>query len=188
MATILVLGGSQGAEAINNVILDSLPELLKNYQVIHQTGEANFDEVRSRAKYIVTDENLLNRYKPFPFLNPLSVKMSAGAASLVISRAGSSIFEIASWGVPSIIIPIPGIYSNGDHQRKNAFNYARHGAATVIEEDNLSPVIILSEVKRILNDPKKFADMQSAALKFATPNASREIAQAIVDISLSHEK
>jgi UDP-N-acetylglucosamine--N-acetylmuramyl-(pentapeptide) pyrophosphoryl-undecaprenol N-acetylglucosamine transferase len=187
MPTILVLGGSLGAEAINNAILDALPQLLTKYQVIHQTGIANFEEVHARSKFLIGDDPVLaSRYRPFAFLTPLALKMSAGAATLIISRAGSAIFEIASWGVPSILIPIETSY--GDHQKKNAFNYARHGAAIVIGEGNLSPNIIVSETNRLLGDKALLTRMSEAAKHFATPDAADKIARALLEIGLSHEK
>ena len=185
LPVILVLGGSQGAEKINNTILETLPDLLSNYQIIHQTGESNIDDIKSRSKLIMENNPNLSRYIPIPFLNNLSTKMAAGAANIIISRAGSAIFEIASWGVPSIIIPITN--SNGDHQRKNAFNYARTGACEVIEESNLSPHVLKAEIDRLINNPNKLLQMKNSALAFASPDASAKIAQAAIDIALTHE-
>ncbi len=185
--TILVLGGSLGAEAINTAIVTALPELLKSYQVIHQTGVRNFSEVQAEAAFLLSNApEIKDRYRPMAFLNPLALKMSAGAASLVISRAGSSIFEIAAWGLPSIIIPIPEEVSRD--QKSNAFAYARHGGAVVIEQGNLSTPIILSETKRILGDETRWKNMSHAAKAFATPDAAHKIARLIVDMALSHEK
>lgn len=186
--TILVLGGSLGAEAINNMILDALPSLLPRYQIIHQTGARNFDEVTGRVEFLLAKSEYKDRYKPYPFLNPLGLKMAAGAASLVISRAGSALFEIAEWGLPSILIPIPAKNSNGDHQRKNAFNYARHNAAVVIEEANLSTTIVSSEINRFFDNPSRREEMAKAAHTFATPDAAEKIAEVLVSICLSHEK
>ena len=78
------------------------------------------------------------------------MKMAAGAATIIISRAGSTLFEIASWGVPSILIPFTN--SNADHSRKNAFSYARAGACSVIEEMNMTANILSSEIERIIGD------------------------------------
>jgi UDP-N-acetylglucosamine--N-acetylmuramyl-(pentapeptide) pyrophosphoryl-undecaprenol N-acetylglucosamine transferase len=182
---IFVVGGSLGAEFINNVILDALPNLLEKYQVVHQTGERNFEEVTSRAKVILRNNMNTPRYKPIAFLNPLATKMAAGAATLIISRAGSMIFEIASWGVPAIIVPITE--SNGDHQRMNAYNYARTGACIVMEEANLSPSILELEIEKLINDPRKMEVMKKAALSFAKPDAALKIAEEIVRIALRHE-
>jgi UDP-N-acetylglucosamine--N-acetylmuramyl-(pentapeptide) pyrophosphoryl-undecaprenol N-acetylglucosamine transferase len=185
--TILVLGGSLGAEAINDVVVDSLPELLEKYQVIHQTGVKNFDAVKSRSDFMLADSDEKKaRYRPYPFLNPLALKMSAGAASLVISRAGSMVFEIASWGVPAILIPIDE--SHGDHQKKNAFNYARHGAAEVIEQGNLSHTILLSEINRFYEDDIRRRNMMASAKAFATPEAADKIAKMLISIAIEHEK
>ncbi len=184
--TILVIGGSLGAEAINNIVIDSLPKLLEKYQVIHQTGIRNFAEVEARAKFMIGDNEVYqSRYRPFPFLNTLALKMSAGASTLAISRAGSAIFELAAWGIPAILIPI--VHSQEDHQKKNAFNYARHGAATVIEEGNLSPAILLSEVNRFFGDDIRRRNMAENAKAFATPDAAMTIAKLLVDTGLRHE-
>ncbi len=185
--TILVLGGSLGAEAINVAIVNALPTLLKEYQVIHQTGVRNFAEVKGEADFLLENmPELKERYRPFAFLNPLALKMSAGAASLVVSRAGSVIFEIAAWGLPSIIIPIPEEVSRD--QRSNAFAYARRGAAVVIEQGNLSTPIILSEIHRILGDDVRRKNMSHSAQAFATPDAAGTIARLLVDMALAHEK
>ena len=125
--TILVLGGSQGAQKINDILLDILPDLVARYQVIHQAGKKNLEEVRGRADYLLTDSVLAKRYKLFDYLNDSALRMAAGAATIIISRAGSAIFEIAQWGVPSIIIPIPESISHD--QVSNAVTYARFGGA-----------------------------------------------------------
>jgi UDP-N-acetylglucosamine--N-acetylmuramyl-(pentapeptide) pyrophosphoryl-undecaprenol N-acetylglucosamine transferase len=96
--TLLILGGSQGAEIINNSVLDALPELVQDFQVIHQTGSDHVEVMKEAAAAILINNPKQSRYKPFGYLNSLEMRMAAGAASLVISRAGSTIFEIASWG------------------------------------------------------------------------------------------
>lgn len=182
---IFIIGGSLGAQKINDCVLEALPELVKKYQIIHQTGNANFEEVKGRAELKLHDSQFIDHYKPFPFLNSLAIKMSAGVSSLVISRAGSSIFEIATWGMPSIIIPIT--VTNGDHQRKNAFSYARAGGCTVLEESNLGPSELVFAIENILNNPEVYRKMQEGAKKFAHPDAATTIASEIVQIALSHE-
>ena len=116
---IFILGGSQGAELINNTILDALPRLIKNYQIIHQTGIKNFKNVSGQAEIILAKDEQKIRYMPIAYLNPLTMKMAAGAAAIIISRAGSTIFEIASWNVPSILIPFTN--SNADHSKEKCF-------------------------------------------------------------------
>ena len=183
---ILVLGGSQGAELINDTILDALPRLLNNYQIIHQTGIRNFKNVTERAEVVLADNQYKFRYLSMSFLNPLSMKMAAGVATIVISRAGSMLFEIASWGLPSILIPITN--TNSDHQKKNAFNYARAGACSVIEEMNMTANILSEEIERITRNKTEYDVMVQNAKIFNKPDAAMKIAHALCDMALSHEK
>lgn len=183
---IYITGGSQGAANINDAIIDSLPELVKKYQIIHQTGANNIAEVRARALLNLEESNFKERYKPFAYLNETAQRMVAGVAGLIISRAGSSIFEIAAWGIPSIIIPIPEEVSHD--QRSNAFSYARSGGGIVIEEKNLSGTILLSEIGRLLSNPRMLQEMSEKALNFAPRNAAETIAKELIAISLKHDE
>ena len=186
LKTILVLGGSQGAAAINDAVLDALPILLEKYQVIHQVGKANIKLVKETAAVILQKSEHKNRYKPYDFLNILNMRMAAGVADLIVSRGGAgSISEIAIWGKPSIIIPIPQPTSHD--QTKNAFNYARTGAAVVIEQANLTPHLLVSEVERIFSNQELQNSMAAAAAAFARTDAAELIAKEIVAIAVSHE-
>lgn len=182
--TILILGGSQGSQKINDSIIDILPELVKKYYVIHQTGKNNYDEMVNTAKVILNESIHRDRYRPFPYLNTLALRMSAGASSLVISRAGSQIFELALWQIPSIIIPIPTDISHD--QTSNAFAYASSGACSVIEEVNLTPHVLSSEIDRILEKPGVSDAMKKGAQSFANKDASTTIARELIKIGLSH--
>ncbi|MFA5937147.1 MAG: UDP-N-acetylglucosamine--N-acetylmuramyl-(pentapeptide) pyrophosphoryl-undecaprenol N-acetylglucosamine transferase [Candidatus Paceibacterota bacterium] len=186
LPVILILGGSQGAELINNTVLDALPRLTKNFQIIHQTGVKNFTNVSGRAQVVLASSEYRARYLPFAFLNPLAMKMASGVANVIVTRAGSSLFEIASWGIPSIVVPITT--SNGDHQRKNAFSYAHTGACNVIEEANMTANILSSEIERIIEDKTIWDKMSKSAKAYNKPDAAIKIAQELVDIALSHEK
>lgn len=183
---ILVLGGSLGAKMINDQILSVLAKLVENYYVIHQTGKANIEEVLGTANVILTDNKNKIRYRPFDYLDSLNMSMSAGASNLIISRAGSTIFEIANWGVPSIIIPITD--TNGDHQRQNAYYYARSGGATIIEESNLSPNILFAEINRILENKELQKKMREGAKSFVKTDAAYLIAKEVINLGIQHEK
>lgn len=186
LPVIFILGGSQGAELINNIIIDALPRWVNDYQIIHHTGVKNFKSVLGESEIVLNHSRYKLRYKPIAYLNPLQLKMAAGAASIIISRAGSTLFEIAHWGIPSILIPFTN--SNGDHSRKNAFNYARAGACSVIEEANMTANILSSEIEKILTDKSYYAEMERNAKAFSKPGAADKIARALVDIALSHEE
>lgn len=183
--TVFVVGGSQGAQLLNDVVVDALPELLTMCNVIHQTGSANYKDVTTRTDAALLNNPFKDRYKPFEYLDTLAMRMAAGAANVVLSRAGSTIFEIAAWGVPSIIVPITE--SNGDHQRKNAFAYARSQACVVIEEQNLTSHILISEIRRIVTNTETAQRMKQAATAFAKRDAARTIAKEIISIALKHE-
>lgn len=185
LPVILVLGGSQGAEAINEVVIESLPKLLEKYIVIHQTGKKNFSSAKATGDAVLYQSTHKDRYKPIDYISPLTLRMAAGVASVIISRAGSTIFEIASWGKPSIIIPIKD--SNGDHQKINAFSYARAGACEVIEENNLTTNILQAEIERLVNNQELREKMIASAKTFDKPDAAKSVAEEILKIALSHE-
>ncbi len=182
---ILILGGSQGSQIINENLMGALSKLVEKYQIIHQAGKINLQDMQDRSGVILYQNPNASRYKVYDHLNDEAMRMAAGAADLIVSRAGSTIFEIAVWGIPAILIPIAD--SNGDHQRKNAYAYARTGAAVIVEEDNLSPGILSSEVHRLLADTSLLEKMKSSAKGFAHVDASDLIAQEIVKLALPHE-
>ncbi len=183
---ILILGGSSGSEKINDVVLSALPQLISKYQVVHQTGEASFEAIKETAKVILEKNERRYRYKPYGFLSALALKMAAGAADVVISRAGSgSIAEIASWGRASILVPIPESISRD--QRLNAFAYAHAGATVVIEQSNLSSNLLVAEIDRLFTNPKARTDLAEAAKKFSRPDSGKVLAEAVLGMALEHE-
>jgi UDP-N-acetylglucosamine--N-acetylmuramyl-(pentapeptide) pyrophosphoryl-undecaprenol N-acetylglucosamine transferase len=183
--TIVIFGGSQGSQKINDAILDALPDLVSRYQVIHQTGRANLESVKMTAGVVLKDNPNAYRYHPYDYMNDLSLRMCGGIADVIISRAGSTIFEIAAWGVPSIIIPLPPEVSHD--QTENAFSYARAGACTVIEEYNLAGHILASEIDNIVKNKAITDRMRASAKQFSHPDAALKIAEVLLEIGLEHE-
>ncbi|MBX4195475.1 undecaprenyldiphospho-muramoylpentapeptide beta-N-acetylglucosaminyltransferase [Candidatus Parcubacteria bacterium] len=182
---VLVLGGSQGAETINEALIEALPALVGSYAIVHQTGKKNITSAKETGEAVLYKSEHKDRYKPFDYLNPLALRMAAGVASVVVSRAGSTIFEIAAWGVPSIIIPISEEVSHD--QKSNAFAYARAGACEVIEENNLTDHILTSEIIRLTTNDALREKMMMSAKAFDKPNAAKNVAEEILKIALSHE-
>jgi UDP-N-acetylglucosamine--N-acetylmuramyl-(pentapeptide) pyrophosphoryl-undecaprenol N-acetylglucosamine transferase len=183
--TVGIFAGSQGAQVINEAIIRILPELIERYQIIHQTGEKNFEEVKSDVGVILEGNVRRGRYKAFPFLNDVQTKMLGGAATVIVGRSGSSLFEIAAWGKPSVLIPYAA--AHGDHQRKNAYHYARTGACVVIEEANLTPSVLMNEIDTLIAHPDKYEAMARHAKEFYKEDAARKIAIEAVTIALEHE-
>lgn len=183
---IFIMGGSQGAQAINNVVLDAVPDLVTRYNVIHQAGTANVKEVSGIAQLVLKGSANQERYRAYGLLNTLAIRMAAGISTIIVSRAGSgTIFEIASWGIPSILIPLPLDVSHD--QTENAFSYARAGAAVVIDQHNLTQHVLAAEIDRLMNDAEKRSEMSEAAKAYARPEAAKKIANILLETALEHE-
>jgi UDP-N-acetylglucosamine--N-acetylmuramyl-(pentapeptide) pyrophosphoryl-undecaprenol N-acetylglucosamine transferase len=183
---IVAFGGSQGSEAINERILDALPELLNRYYVIHQTGARNFTETEHVSRIVLEGHEFKHRYHPVPFFDDLGMKMAGGVGDVFIARAGAStIAELALWGAPAIIVPLPS--SKHDHQRENAYAYARTGAAVVSEQANLTATVLVAQVDRLIEDTAKREAMSRKAKEFSKPEAAKTIAEELLRIALEHE-
>ncbi|MCK5027763.1 MAG: UDP-N-acetylglucosamine--N-acetylmuramyl-(pentapeptide) pyrophosphoryl-undecaprenol N-acetylglucosamine transferase, partial [Candidatus Pacebacteria bacterium] len=184
LPTLFIIGGSQGAQLINDMLVTAGPELINSYQIIHQIGEKNINTFKATMDIILEKHPHKNRYVMLPYLDLEQMRMAAGAADMVVSRGGSTIFEIAAWGKPSIIIPITK--TNGDHQRKNAFAYARTGACEVVEENNLTAKLFTEELNRLFGNLDTMQKMSIAAIAFAKKDAAYKIAGEIVTILKKH--
>lgn len=184
--TVLVLGGSQGAMRINEAILSALPDLVAIANVIHQTGRAHLKSVEAVGKVAVGTNPDAARYHPVDYLDQVSMQRAASVADVIVSRAGAnSIAEIGLWKKPAILIPIPESVSHD--QRTNAYAYAQRGAAVVLEEENLTPHLLVAEIKRILDDPALAKKMAAASEGFTDPDAARILAREVLTIALPHE-
>ena len=176
---VMFYGGSQGAQPLNEFVLEILGQLLQSYEVIHITGKNNFKAVQMESQVVLPKE-LAPYYHVHESLNETQLKHAYKAASLIVSRAGaSSIFEIAACGKPSILIPLPT--AAGDHQSKNAYQYSASGAAIIIEQGNLTPNFFISEINSIVLNPNKLQQMEQAALQFAKPLAAKAVAREILE-------
>lgn len=180
-----IIGASQGAQKINDAVLGILKELSAKYEILHQTGEKNIANVTGEAK-IILEFNHNERYRPFAFLKETEMRDFYLVSDLVISRAGAtSIFEIAAWGKPSIIIPLRN--SAQDHQEKNAYAYAAEGACVVIQEENLTPHLLMAEIDKLILDPERMKKMGEAAQRFARIDAAEMLAKEILKVG-AHTK
>lgn len=176
------MGASQGAQKINNAVLDILKELTEEYEIIHQTGAKNYAGVRGEAG-VMLEFGHKERYHASAFFNEANAQDFYAACDLIVSRAGaSSIYEIAAYGKPSILIPLA--HAAQDHQRMNAYEYAGTGAAQVIEETNLTPHILLSEIKKLFADPEQIKKMREAAQRFSRVDAAEIIAKEILKLGI----
>lgn len=184
---VLILGGSLGARRLNETLLSGLGDMLEKVQVVHQTGAKNHTDVMAVSRIMLEKNPYAARYHPIAFLSPVFLARAAGRADVIVSRAGAgAISEIALWGKPAILIPIPEQIAHD--QTQNAYEFAQTGAATVIEEANLTPHMLAAEIVRIATLPaeeKKAMGEKGKAV--ARPDAADAIADALLAISLRHE-
>ncbi len=173
--TILAMGGSRGAHALNEVTTRTVTKLHANgkaAQIIHLTGTT--DENETRELYRTSGLPHL----VFAFLHDMD--RAFVRASLAICRAGASTCaELARYGVPALLIPYPHAASN--HQLANARALEKSGAADVIEEKDLTADWLADYICRLMADPAKLQRMRAAALKRAAPDA----AAALADLAVS---
>jgi UDP-N-acetylglucosamine--N-acetylmuramyl-(pentapeptide) pyrophosphoryl-undecaprenol N-acetylglucosamine transferase len=171
----LILGGSQGAQKINETVTTNLPKLLEITEIIHACGENNFKELE---KDIIKSPE----YHLYPFLNTEQEKHAYALADLVVNRAGAGgIFEIAALGKPSILIPLPGAAQN--HQRENAYEFARISEAIILEQENLTPNMLLEQISNLLSNPQKMSEMSEKAKSFYNPQTAELIRDEILKLS-----
>ncbi|OGI01111.1 MAG: undecaprenyldiphospho-muramoylpentapeptide beta-N-acetylglucosaminyltransferase, partial [Candidatus Melainabacteria bacterium GWF2_32_7] len=178
--TILVIGGSQGAQTINNALLEAVQDLInQGFQIIHQTGTKNYD------KYI---EELTKKHSEFinnqyyivkPFFNNMETPLNA--ADLAISRAGSlSISELNLCGLPSILVPYP--YAAADHQRFNAKAMEKAGASIYLEDSQCNSSKLFELINDIFNNPEKLEQMKKINKTLAKPQATENIIQILKEV------
>ena len=179
LPTILVFGGSQGAHAINRVVcqaLFGLREKIPTLQVIHQTGERDYEDT------LEAYEKLGLKVEISKFIDDMPGMFAR--ADLVVCRAGAStVAEIAAAGKPAIYVPFPR--SADDHQRRNAEAMHHAGAAVMLEERDLNAERLIQAVTELFDDPDQLQAMSAAALRMAHPNAARDIAELARSLTLS---
>ena len=176
---VLILGGSQGSQRVNDEILEVLPQLLTDFELIHQTGKRNYQEIKKEYKALI-DKDLEPYYHLFDYLGEKELAQAYALADLVVSRAGSgSIFEIAAKGIPSILVPLPEAAQN--HQLKNAYAYQEAGAGIVIEESNFSSHYFLEKIRFLFENPKELKEIKEKAKEFSRPEAGWIIAHYLVE-------
>lgn len=178
---ILVLGGSQGARNINIAVTSVINELLKIGQVIHQTGEAKYEETIKLARLEGVKEGR-DGYHPVPFFDLIDMRNALCAADIIISRAGAnSISEIAANEKPAIFIPLPTAANN--HQGMNAYYLTEKGGAIVLEESNIGRNMLISKIEKILNDKELKERLSTNIREFYHEDASTKIAQGVLDLA-----
>jgi len=168
--TLLVFGGSQGAHAINLVVMDSaaaLRQRVPGIHIVHQTGERDYND--AQAAYA----NLGNSVEVYRFIDDMPGLFAR--ADLLICRSGAStVAEVTAAGNPAVFVPFPR--AADDHQKRNAEALERAGAAVMLEEPKLNRESLVEAVGSLFSNPSRLERMGDAARKLSHPNAARDIA------------
>jgi UDP-N-acetylglucosamine--N-acetylmuramyl-(pentapeptide) pyrophosphoryl-undecaprenol N-acetylglucosamine transferase len=169
--TVLIFGGSRGARAINEAVLQMMPFLKdKPYQVVYVTGEVHYDKVMAEMINVKDHSHVIIK----PFIHNMPEVLSA--VDLIVSRAGAtSLAEITALGIPSILIPSP--YVTANHQEKNARSLSDHHAAIMLREQGLNGSQLLSEIDNILLNETKLTAMKKASKELGIPDAASKLYQ-----------
>lgn len=172
---LLVIGGSQGARQVNEILLQVLPSLLPEMFVIHSTGAPHFATVQTVITELLAGEPLRERYKVYPYLADTLVHAMV-AADAVVSRAGATtLAELTRLRKPMLLIPLAG--AANDHQRANAEAYERLGAARVLDGVNLTPALFLQNVRDLIGSEAVRASLTERLAGLDHPLAARDIAK-----------
>lgn len=171
--TVFVMGGSQGAQAINQNVMDALDNLEsvhQQLQFVHQTGKADYEAVKTRYQ-TSSIQHLVQ-----PYFDPIETIYSI--TDLMVCRAGGmTIAEIAACGIPAIFIPLPT--AAGNHQSLNAQAVADAGGGVMIDQRTLTGRKLAEAIIKIIDDPEKHQQMAYRSRQLGNPHAGEEIAQSI---------
>mgnify|MGYP001056959165 CR=1 FL=1 len=182
MPVLLVIGGSKGAHSLNQAVFDNLETLLQKTQVLHITGQLDWDE--ARMKKLTLGSGLENRYQPYPYLHE-EISAAFSCAALALSRAGASTLgEFPFYGLPAVLVPYPYAWR---YQKVNADHLVEAGAAIIVENADLSDRLD-TIVTELLKDEQRLVTMREKMSLLASPNAANEIAGLLVDLAAAQGK
>ena len=174
---LLVFGGSKGARSINNAVLENLPALLAQVQMIHITGELDWPAVEEKTKGLTKTQAA--RYHAYPYLHD-EMGAALAAADLVLSRSGgSALGEYPLFGLPAVLVPYPHAWR---YQKVNADFLSRRGAAVTLADLDL-PGQLLPTVSDLIRNPRKLASMRLAMQSLSRPQAAVEIGRQLIALS-----
>ena len=183
LPTLLVFGGSKGARSINQALSKILPQLLTDIQIVHISGELDWDEVKANAAAL--PKQLQKRYKAFPYLHD-DMGAAFAAADLVLSRAGASTLgEFPLFSLPAILVPLP--QEKNLVQHLNADFLAKRGAAMILKDEDMRHHLLDAVQGLMLNDQRREA-MSSAMAKLAQPDAAKRLARMLTELGRAHQK
>ena len=181
LPVLLVLGGSKGARSINRGLLPVLPQLLKLAQVVHLSGQLDWEEVQAVQAQLPTD--LAKDYHAYPYLHE-EMGAALASADLAISRAGASTMgEYPLFGLPAILVPYPHAWR---YQKVNADYLVNHDCAVMVKDEEL-PLQLLGTVQGLLGNPMQLDSMHKAMRALYQPEAANRIASLLEELAQKKE-
>jgi UDP-N-acetylglucosamine--N-acetylmuramyl-(pentapeptide) pyrophosphoryl-undecaprenol N-acetylglucosamine transferase len=180
---LLILGGSQGATAINDFVIKNIEALAEKFQILHQTGERNYGEYKKDYDFLskTLTDSTKNQYQFFPYFEE-NLKNAYISSDLILARAGAgTIFEIAYFGKPTILIPIPDSANN--HQDLNAYEFEQSGAGLNIQQENFLSHLVLAQLEALISNPENLKKMSKAASAFYKPFSAETIAAYLLSLA-----
>lgn len=172
---ILVLGGSQGARALNEILPNALARLNQRVEVLHQCGGAHVEAVEAVYRQLKIDF-----VEVVPFIDDMPRALSN--ADLVVGRAGAgAVSEIAAVGRPSLLVPYP--FASGDHQRINAEYLERAGAAIAVSNQEATVERMSLVLAQLISDRALLRKMAFAAKSFGRPHAALDVAADFIELA-----
>ncbi len=183
--TVLIFGGSQGSQSINQAVIQAYPlfDQFREVQIIHLTGPVHFEKVKSEIDNLKKKEGKVV-YRPYAFLEEMG--QAYAAADLVVCRSGATtISEITTLGLPAVLSPYP--YATANHQEKNARSLEKAGAARVVLDRDLNGQTLFDEVVKLIYNPAALERMGERSRSFGRPEAAKKIANLILSIKASSE-
>lgn len=181
LPVLLVLGGSKGARSINRALLSALPQILKLAQVVHISGQLDWDEIQTAQAQLPAD--LAKDYHAYSYLHE-EIGAALASADLAISRAGASTMgEYPLFGLPAILVPYPYAWR---YQKVNADYLVGHGGAVIIKDEDL-PLSLLDTVQGLLGNPGQLGTMQTAMHALWQPEAANHIASLLEELAQEKE-
>lgn len=174
---LLIIGGSQGAEAINEGILKILPELISDMTILHVTGERHFKAVQTVASELLAQSSRRTAYKVFSYLSD-ELGRALVAADTVVSRAGATMLaELARLRKVTLLIPLPAPPAASNHQLRNAELFERYGAARVLESGNVTPSLLLQNIRDLMANAAMRQQLQNGMTAMDRAGAAAALAQ-----------
>lgn len=173
---VLVLGGSQGAKALNEAVPRAARELVAALDIVHQCGPAHADAVRA----LYAELGLAERARVVPFIDDMPAALAA--ADLVVGRAGAgALSEMCAIGRPGLLVPYP--FAADDHQRVNAEALVRSGAAVMVRSAEATPERLAREIAELAQDRARLVRMAAAARQVGRPAAARNVALDLLELA-----